>query len=546
MMLPIILAIEPDGRQAARVKALAPGHIAAEIVVVSSVAAALDVLKTRTPELVLTPPLFSTKDDAMLTARLRELEGDGVELPTLVTPLLASGDERDVEDQPSGGLLKRLKKQKTAPATSTGCSPALFAAQITEYLVRLVAERHDREQARRKDEWMHARGSASAPMLGELLTVPAHEPFAAFASFDRDDTAVWEPKAEEPVMRQSMPFEPTATEPAHLSSYGAPVDALVPMTTVPEEDSARIEHRPLRSFAFDESRPEFPPLERHSSELIAESVLLAPVAAEIPAHPWPLTPPPSFAVAEEERMELPPAETVEAVSSYETVEMSAEDLIEVVGCQDPTPRTDYPAAPTDDEVSEIEVTSEALVDDLKSFLADQELEAEFTEAEPEWVAFEPVYPSISAQLAALDPPVYKPAAFESREFVPTAPESDTLDAGMLEPDASDAPPPDELWAQIQSVQPAIAPIEGPELKKRRPPTPPRTPKAPRAKVKTAVPAKPARSPRTKKPTKPMQDEWGLYDPEQCGFAALLERLEDLTESEAADKKEEGRSAIMRR
>jgi len=44
----------------------------------------------------------------------------------------------------------------------------------------------------------------------------------------------------------------------------------------------------------------------------------------------------------------------------------------------------------------------------------------------------------------------------------------------------------------------------------------------------------------------MQDEWGLYDPEQCGFAALLERLEDLTESEAADKKEEGRSAIMRR
>ena len=46
--------------------------------------------------------------------------------------------------------------------------------------------------------------------------------------------------------------------------------------------------------------------------------------------------------------------------------------------------------------------------------------------------------------------------------------------------------------------------------------------------------------------KPMQDEWGLYDPEQCGFAALLERLEELTETEAAEKEGEGRSAIMRR
>jgi len=44
----------------------------------------------------------------------------------------------------------------------------------------------------------------------------------------------------------------------------------------------------------------------------------------------------------------------------------------------------------------------------------------------------------------------------------------------------------------------------------------------------------------------MQDEWGLYDPEQCGFAALLERLEELTETEAAEKEGEGRSAIMRR
>ena len=114
-MLPIILAIEPDRRQAARVAALAPGHISAEIVVVDSVAAALDTLKTRRPDLVLTPPLFSTRDDATLSARLRELEDHGVELPTLVTPLLASGEEAPItDDSTSGGLLKRLRKQKSA------------------------------------------------------------------------------------------------------------------------------------------------------------------------------------------------------------------------------------------------------------------------------------------------------------------------------------------------------------------------------------------------------------------------------------------------
>jgi hypothetical protein len=39
----------------------------------------------------------------------------------------------------------------------------------------------------------------------------------------------------------------------------------------------------------------------------------------------------------------------------------------------------------------------------------------------------------------------------------------------------------------------------------------------------------------------MQDEWGLYDPEQCGFAALLERLDELTRTNAEEKKDgEGR------
>jgi len=328
-----------------------------------------------------------------------------------------------------------------------------------------------------------------------------------------------------------VPVAPAAVELLAL-------DAVVSTTAVPEEDSAPIEPPPLRTWAFEsfERRPEYPPLEHYSGEAIDEPVLLAPVAPATPADPEPLAPPPPVPIAYEESVGPVPAEIVEAASSDETVEVPAsEDL---------TPETELVAS--EDSTSRPEPASEELFDQLGSFLADQELEAEFSEPKTAWETFEPVYPSISAQLAALDPPVYKPTAFESRTFLPTAHRPDTAASSTLEPVASDVPSPDELWAQIQSVQPAIAPIEGPELKKRRPPTPPKTPKAPRAKVKTAVPAKPARSPRTKKPAKPMQDEWGLYDPEQCGFAALLERLEDLTGSDATDKKEEGRSAIMRR
>ena len=51
----------------------------------------------------------------------------------------------------------------------------------------------------------------------------------------------------------------------------------------------------------------------------------------------------------------------------------------------------------------------------------------------------------------------------------------------------------------------------------------RRPAPSQPKVVTA-PARPV-SPR------PAQDEWGLFDPNQCGFAALLAKLDEITETE---------------
>ena len=43
-------------------------------------------------------------------------------------------------------------------------------------------------------------------------------------------------------------------------------------------------------------------------------------------------------------------------------------------------------------------------------------------------------------------------------------------------------------------------------------------------------ARQSRAARRKQGPKPLQDEWGFFDPEQCGFAALLAKLEEITDS----------------
>ena len=38
----------------------------------------------------------------------------------------------------------------------------------------------------------------------------------------------------------------------------------------------------------------------------------------------------------------------------------------------------------------------------------------------------------------------------------------------------------------------------------------------------------ARTRKQSESAKPAQDEWGFFDPEQCGFAALLAKLDEIT------------------
>ena len=77
----LILAIEPDRRQASRVAAIVKNRLHAEIVQADTTEHAVEALAGRVPDLILTSLLLSRKDDAALADWLRESDEAGAACP---------------------------------------------------------------------------------------------------------------------------------------------------------------------------------------------------------------------------------------------------------------------------------------------------------------------------------------------------------------------------------------------------------------------------------------------------------------------------------
>ena len=136
--MPIILAIEPDRRQAAQLTAIVRRRVGAELILADTTEAALDAIGNRVPDMVLVPALLSPQDDASLAAALRVIAA-AAHVRTLTIPVLSSGDTRSAQ----GGILSRWLRPRARTQASEGCDPAVFAEQITAYLKEAAAERTD-------------------------------------------------------------------------------------------------------------------------------------------------------------------------------------------------------------------------------------------------------------------------------------------------------------------------------------------------------------------------------------------------------------------
>ena len=175
----LILAVEPEPRQASRLTSVLRGRHNTEVVVAKSADAAIESIRGRVPNVLLTSQLLSPQDEARLADWLKDLGPVGTRVQALTIPILAP---KAAAESPQRGFFSGFRRRtKQAPQ---GCEPKVFAEHVAAYLEQGLVERIEEV----------APEAAPAPMLLE----PALQP------------ELFEP-APEPVPHEPMP-EPMAYE----------------------------------------------------------------------------------------------------------------------------------------------------------------------------------------------------------------------------------------------------------------------------------------------------------------------------------------------
>lgn len=139
----LIIAIESDYKRRRLLAALIREFVVADVKVVDSVAPALDLMRARTPDLVLTPALLAPKDSADLIAFVKEIDAPYVQLVTLPA-LDMLGDASAAA--PARRWLPVLLRRRPA-ANSPQYDRAMVGAQIADALERAREAREEHRAA---------------------------------------------------------------------------------------------------------------------------------------------------------------------------------------------------------------------------------------------------------------------------------------------------------------------------------------------------------------------------------------------------------------
>jgi CheY-like chemotaxis protein len=234
MHQPLVLAIEPDLRQAAIVKRIVREKALADVAVVDSPDAALAAIRTRVPDVLLISALLSPRDEDELIAHLRTLR-DAEHLQTHTIPQLASSFGS--EDAKPKGLLSAFRRKRTPEHAPSGCDPELFAEEIRTYL------KHASDKKREVRET--GPGGGISPVVASPASAkrPAAEPAAVT---EPANSSSWESPFEwRPTQTRTQAMEPESySSPAPAPASGSPIPDLEPF--VPEP-----------AFAIPEPEPSF-------------------------------------------------------------------------------------------------------------------------------------------------------------------------------------------------------------------------------------------------------------------------------------------------
>lgn len=185
----LVLAIEPDPRQAAILKRVVHERAHADIAVVDSKDAAIAAIGARVPELILVTALLSPRDEEDLVAHLRTLD-EADHLQTITIPLLATAGGAAGGDE-EGGFFKKAFRRKKTESAGVGCNPWAFADQVTGYL-RAANEARAARLMERAYERAHPSPISADPVEAAPVEYPAQS-FEPAASSIETAAPVFEP-----------------------------------------------------------------------------------------------------------------------------------------------------------------------------------------------------------------------------------------------------------------------------------------------------------------------------------------------------------------
>jgi hypothetical protein len=198
---------------------------------------------------------------------------------------------------------------------------------------------------------------------------------------------------------------------------------------------------------------------------------------------------------------------------------------------EPSPVVAAPSSPPPAE------SAKALViDDAASREVDLTLDIEALDDHGSVTVVEPTVPEqvgIVAQQA--DEDVYELSASPALHDLeadlaaagPPPPVREVFPASLIEP-SEEATPEEPTEVETADASAAPAPRKRDKHRKKSDKRQPLKAQKPAATA-AAPPAAPPAAPRPPQPQEPAQDEWGLFDPNQCGFAALVDKLNEVTD-----------------
>ena len=250
MSQPLVLAIEPDLRQAAIVKRIVREKVLADVAVVDSRDAAIEAMRTAMPDVLLLSALMSPRDEDELVAHLKTLDNAG-HLQTHTIPQLASALDGG-EERASRGLLSAFRRKKDPAPMAAGCDPELFAEEIRVFLQRAA----DKKRQLQNTDFTAPDMRPAAVATTRAAAASSEETAAAEPSSSWSSPFEWKPagssaRATRPVEEApihaapAVPETPVEASTAESIVLPAPEPALVEAPPMVAEAPPVVEAPPL-------------------------------------------------------------------------------------------------------------------------------------------------------------------------------------------------------------------------------------------------------------------------------------------------------------